>query len=299
MTTIHCVGIAVLDYLFTVDAIPPAAGKYYATDYREIGGGVAANAAAAIATLGGTARYVGRVGDDTAGDRIVGDLEMLGVDVSRVERIANLKSPVSAILVDGAGERTIVNYTEASLFDGGDTTPAADVGAADAVLVDVRWPAGAAAALAAANAAGIPSVFDFDRPMDDQGQDLMRAATHVAFSQDALTATAGTADQADGLLALASQTDAWLAVTSGADGVWWTDGAEIHHQPAFEVDVVDTVGAGDVFHGAFALGLADGQSEEAAVRFAAAAAALKCTRPGGRAGVPTRAEVEALLEGAT
>jgi len=297
MTTVQCVGIAVLDYLFTMEALPPTSGKYYATDYREIGGGVAANAAAAVVVLGGNARYVGRVGDDAAGERIVSDLADLGVDVAGVDRVAQLSSPVSAVLVDKAGERTIINYTESSLFDGGETSMAAELEGVDAVLVDVRWPAGADAALAAASAAHIPSVFDFDRPMADGGTDLMRAATHVAFSQAALAATSGSDDPATGLQTMSSKTDAWLAVTAGAEGVWWLDGGDVRHLAAFDVPVVDTVGAGDVFHGALALSLGEGRAEAEAVRFAAAAAALKCTKPGGRAGAPTRPEVEALLEG--
>jgi len=297
MTTISCVGIAVLDYLFTMDELPHGGGKHYATDYREVGGGVAANAAAAIAMLGGTARYVGRVGDDPVGARILADLAALGVDVAEVEELADIDSPVSAVLVDAAGERTIINYTSDDLFAGGDTDRAADVEGVDGVLVDVRWPAGAARALAAAVGAGIPSVFDFDRPMSDGGASLLGLASHVVFSEAALTETAGIADPGEGLIAIRDRTDAFLAVTTGAGGVWWLDGLEIRHQPAFPVEVVDTVGAGDVFHGALALALAERQPEPAALRFASAAAALKCARPGGRAGTPARSEVEELLKG--
>jgi sulfofructose kinase len=298
MATISCVGIAVHDYLFSMDELPHGGGKHYATGYREVGGGVAANAAAAIAKLGGAARYVGRVGDDRIGDRILADLAALGVDVGGVEQLAGVSSPVSAVLVDGAGERTIINYTSETLFDAGDTERAADVAGVDGVLVDVRWPAGAARALSAAAEAGIPSVFDFDRPMGDGGASLLGLASHVVFSEAALAETAALADPGEGLLLVRERTNAFLAVTTGAGGVWWLDdGLDVRHQPAFAVDVVDTVGAGDVFHGAFALALAERKPEDAALRFAAAAAALKCARPGGRAGAPTRAEVEELLKG--
>lgn len=297
MTTISCVGIAVLDYLFSMDELPRGGGKHYATDYREVGGGVAANAAAAIAKLGGTARYVGRVGDDPVGARILTDLADLGVDVGGVERVAGVSSPVSAVLVDSAGERTIINYTSGALFAAGAATGAGDVDGVDGVLVDVRWPDGAARALSAAAAAGIPSVFDFDRPMDDGGAALLGLASHVVFSEAALAETAAVGDPGEGLLVIRDRTDAFLAVTTGAGGVWWLDELEVRHQPAFPVDVVDTVGAGDVFHGALALALAEQQPEPEALRFAAAAAALKCTRPGGRAGTPARAEVDELLKG--
>jgi sulfofructose kinase len=290
-----CVGIAVLDYLFQMEYLPTGGGKYYATGYLEVGGGVAANAAAAVAALGAQARYVGRVGDDLVGERILADLVALGVDVSGVERVPGVPSPVSAVLVDGAGERAIINHTSDGLFAGGQAAAAGGVEGVDAVLVDVRWPTGAARALRAAAEAGIPSVFDFDRPMGDGGAGLLREASHVVFSQAALTATSGRDEPARGLAMMRGRTDAWLAVTTGGDGVWWLDGEEVHHQPAFPVEVVDTVGAGDVFHGAFSLALAERRDEAEAAKFAAAAAAIKCTRPGGRAGAPTRAEVETLL----
>jgi sulfofructose kinase len=297
MTAVSCVGIAVMDYLFFVDQLPEGGGKHYAAGYVEVGGGVAANAAAAIAILGGEARYVGRVGDDPVGGRIVRDLDALGVDVTRVEEIPGVGSPVSAVLVDAAGERIIINYTSEDLYAAGDTEQAGDVAGVDAVLVDVRWPAGAARALAAAAGAGIPSVFDFDRPMENGGRGLLDLASHVVFSEAALVATAGTSEPGAGLLEIREQTGAFLAVTTGAGGAWWLDGSEVRNQPVFPVEVVDTVGAGDVFHGALALALAEHQPEPAAIRFATAAAALKCSRPGGRAGTPTRAEVDELLKG--
>jgi sulfofructose kinase len=297
VTTVVCVGIAVLDYLFQVDELPTGEGKFYAGGYREVGGGVAANAAAAIVKLGGMARYVGRVGADEAGERITADLAALGVDVSAVASMDGVASPVSAVLVDGAGERIIVNHTPAELFTGGPVDGAAEIAGADAVLVDVRWPAGAAAALAAAQAVDVPSVFDFDRPMADGGEGLIGIASHVVFSREALAATAGTTDAAAGLSRVRQRSPAWLAVTTGGDGVWWLNDDGVHHQDAFPVDVVDTVAAGDVFHGAFALALGEGRSEEAAVEFAAAAAAIKCSRPGGRDGAPHRDDVERLLGG--
>lgn len=296
MSTVLCVGIAVQDFLFAVETLPDRSGKYYAIDFRDVGGGVAANAAVAVARLGGEARYAGQVGDDALGATIVADLGAAGVDTSRVRPVPGLRSPLSAVLVDAAGERMIVNYTPDGLFVSGDVSPAEDVAGADAVLVDVRWPAGALAALRAARSVGIPSVFDFDRPMDDHGGLLLTEASHVAFSAAALHATTNTTDFEEGLARIATQTAAWVAVTAGEHGVYWRSGDRLHHLPAFAVEVVDTVGAGDIFHGALALALAEGQPEPVAVRFAAAAAAIKCTRRGARAGAPSRAEVEAFLE---
>lgn len=295
MATVACVGIAVIDYLFEVDTMPLGDGKVYARSFREVGGGVAANAAWAVARLGGEARYIGRVGDDRVGAMIIDELAAGGVDTSGVVTMPHIASPVSAVLVDRAGDRIIVNHTSRELFAGGDVSPARRMDGVDALLIDVRWPAGAEAALAAAAGRGIPSIFDFDRPMADGGGSLLSRSTHVAFSSSALAVTAGVSDPEGGLIEIAKRTRAWVAVTLGGDGAMWLEDGSIRHQPAFAVEVVDTVGAGDVFHGALALAIAEGLNEAAAVRFASAAAALKCTRSGARASTPTRHEVDDFL----
>ena len=88
----------------------------------------------------------------------------------------------------------------------------------------------------------------------------------------------------------------WLAVTDGENGAWFMEGGGIRHEPAFEVDAVETNGAGDVWHGALAVAILEGQAPGGAVHFANAAAAIKCSRSGGRAGIPSRDEIAALIE---
>jgi sulfofructose kinase len=83
-------------------------------------------------------------------------------------------------------------------------------------------------------------------------------------------------------------------VTCGEAGSWWLTNDGPLHVPAPEVEAVDTLGAGDVFHGAYALAISEGRDIGSAARFATLAAAIKCTRSGGRAGSPTRAEVAAF-----
>jgi sulfofructose kinase len=102
-------------------------------------------------------------------------------------------------------------------------------------------------------------------------------------------------DEPRAALAAFPPTRSWVAVTNGAEGVFFREGGAVLHEPAFPVAAVDTLGAGDTWHGAFAVALADGKTEREAVRFASAAAAIKCTRFGGRDGAPSRAEVEAFL----
>jgi sulfofructose kinase len=117
----------------------------------------------------------------------------------------------------------------------------------------------------------------------------------VAFSADALADYSGIDEQARALVAVARGLPAWCCVTAGGDGVYTlVDGLPRRHA-AFDVVAVDTLGAGDVWHGAFALALAEGRDETAAVRIASAAAALKVQRAGGRSGAPTRAELDSFL----
>jgi sugar/nucleoside kinase (ribokinase family) len=146
----------------------------------------------------------------------------------------------------------------------------------------------------AARERGLPVVLDADRPTQ-MSDDLFRIATHVVFSSECLRATTGLDDLAVALARISDLTPSFLAVTQGAQDVLWRDGVTLRRSPVFAVQAVDTLGAGDVFHGGFALALAEGKDEIAAMRFAAAAAGLKCTRLGGSAGAPYRAEVETLL----
>ncbi|MDH3753244.1 MAG: PfkB family carbohydrate kinase [Acidimicrobiia bacterium] len=296
MPHVTCVGIAVLDLVFRVDTHPTEPGKYRAATRREVGGGVAANASVTVTALGGEAAFIGCVGDDPTGDRIVAGLEARGVDVAAVRRVVGAASPLSAVLVDAAGERLIVNHASPELFDEGHPVEPHELAGTDAVLTDMRWPDGAVPALVAARAAGIPAIVDCDHnPSVNRGAAILAAATHVIFSLPTLTAFTGAADAEEAIRRASEHTDAWVATTAGDDGVYWLDGGAVRHRPASAVDVVDTLGAGDVFHGAFALAIVEGRSVEQAVRFASAAAALKCTRPGGRAGIPGRPDVDAFL----
>jgi len=201
---------------------------------------------------------------------------------------------MSSICIDGRGERAIVNYRDERLNVARPADPAALVANADAVIADNRFPEFVREVCSAALARGIPTVLDADEPRRDSNV-LLTLVSHVIFSAEGLRATAGTDHLGRALLDISKQTTAFVAVTDGANDVLWLDDGELRQIPAFKVDVVDTLGAGDTFHGAFTLMLAEGMSERPAMRFSAAAAALKCTRYGGILGAPTRQEVEAFL----
>jgi sulfofructose kinase len=293
---IICVGLAVMDQIYSVERLPEAPAKHFATALREVGGGPAANAAVAIARLGGGARLWSRIGDDSVGERIARELEREGVGVSGIKRIPGARSGCSAIIVDTRGERMIVNFRGDRMDPDPSWLPVSEIRGADAVLGDLRWPEGSARALAEARRLGIPALLDADATPAREGAEVFGAANHILFSSQGLLEFTGLAEIEGGLRLAASRTGAWVGVSAGLAGVYWLEPERVRHLPAFTVEVVDTLGAGDVLHGAFALALARGEPIEDALGFACAAAALKCSRPGGRAGAPSAEEVEGFLE---
>ncbi len=295
MASVLCIGNAVQDFVFSVDTMPSAAEKYRASAFESIGGGPAATAAVAISRLGGVAQLAARIGDDAIADVVVAELESYGVDCSLVRRFADRTSSLSAVIVDSDGERLIVNYLDPLLDTTAAWLPQTLPDTIDAVLVDTRWPEGALHGLQLARQAGVPAVLDADLPVPADGE-LLRAATHVAFSAAGLTEYCGDADPATALRTVDATTDAWCCVTLGGDGTLCMSDGELRSVAAHKVQVRDTLGAGDVWHGAFALALAEGRSTSNAMTFAAAAAALKVQDGGGRAGCATREDVEDFLQ---
>ena len=295
---ILCAGIIVLDEVFQVESFPPPDGKVQAKRFFVVNGGCAANAAVAIARLGGRAALAGPLGgppgEDSNGDRVLAALAREHVDCSGCQRVSGMATALSAIFIDARGDRMIVTYRDARIAATTPADPAGLVATADALLVDNRFPDFVRPICVAARQRGMTVVLDADRPTQ-VSDELFRIASHVVFSSECLRATTGLDDLGAALSCIAEVTGAFLAVTNGPDDVLWLEGRALRRSPVFTVAAVDTLGAGDVFHGAFTLALAEGRDLAGAMRFAAAAAGLKCTRVGGSAGAPTRDEVEALL----
>jgi sulfofructose kinase len=289
-----CAGIAVEDFLFKVDAFPAPGTKMRASELVATTGGCAANAAVAVARLGGRARFSGPVGTDDASRRFIDALAKTGVDPAGVLCVEGGAISVSGIFIDRDGEKMVATFQGRGLDDATPPDAAALVADIDVLLVDNRFPAFVDPICRAAAARGIPVVLDVDRAtrLDDP---LFATATHLVFSSEALLATMETRDLGAALMGIAKRVRGFLAVTNGPDDVLWIENGAIKRLPVFKVEAIDTLGAGDSFHAGFALALAEHRDEVAAMRFGAAAAALKCTRFGGISGTPGRAEVDSLL----
>lgn len=292
MPTILVAGLATLDFVFEVESMPRTAEKHRARNAAMLGGGGAANAAVAVSRLGGRPMLAARLGDDPFADLIEQGLDAEGVDRALVRRIPGARSSFSSVFIDASGERQIVNFRDDSIPVDADWISSANL-QCDAALSDTRWPQGALAAMKLARAQDRPGVIDAEAPVR-HALPALTAASHIAFSAQGLADFSGTAEVVEGLRRAAAQTGAWVCVTEGAHGVVLLEGGGTTRIPAFSVAAVDTLAAGDVWHGAFALALGEGRAEVEAVRFANAAAALKCTRSGGRDSYPGRVEVEAL-----
>ncbi|MGX9993378.1 sugar kinase (plasmid) [Rhizobium sp. Z1P35] len=289
-----CVGAAVMDTLFRVRSLPTGQGKILPYDMLQIAEGMASSAAFAVARLGGHASLWGAVGNDATGDRIIADLSESGIDTSGMLRVEGARSAISTILVDDQGERLIVPFYDAGLHETLKPVTAEDISSFDAVLVDVRWPKLALRTLLGARKAGKPAILDGDVASDGVIEMLAPAASHIVFSQPAAERLSGAAElvKVVGLLKRKFE-HAFISVTAGENGCFWFDEltGEVFHLAAPKVRAVDTLAAGDIFHGAFALATAEGMPIEETMRFASMAAALKCQVFGGRTGAPNRAEV--------
>lgn len=290
MVAVYVVGVAVLDFVYMVDKFPSEEEKCRAEDARIGGGGCAANAAVAISRLGGEAILTSRLGDDLIGDLIVSGLAEENVDPGLINRAADAKSSFSSVYVDRKGRRQIVSFPGKGLSQ--ETSWMEEPATVDAVLTDTRWTAGALHALELARRRGLPGIVDGEAPIDPT---VLSLASHMAFSLQGLQSLTSERSPARALEEIRRDLPAWACVTDGGNGVFYTAGKAIEHIPAFEVDVKDTLAAGDIWHGAFALRLGEGADEPTAITFANAAAALKCMSLEGRSGCPSRSLVNEFL----
>ncbi|MEZ2218253.1 sugar kinase [Rhizobium sp. RCC_161_2] len=289
-----CVGAAVLDTLFRVHTLPSGQGKVLPYEMLQIAEGMASSAAYAIARLGGKASLWGAVGDDETGERIIRDLSADGIITDGMLRVEGARSALSTILIDDDGERLIVPFYDPKLHETVKAVTADDIATVDAVLVDVRWPALALKVLQAARDAGKPAILDGDVAPAGVIERLAPAASHIVFSEPAAHRLAGTTDVVEMVRRLKQRfSHAFVSVTAGAAGSYWfaDEGSQVEHWPALAIKAVDTLAAGDIFHGAFALAIAEGKTPKDSIRLSSIAAALKCEVFGGRSGAPTRSQV--------
>jgi sulfofructose kinase len=288
-----CLGSVVMDHTFHVQEVVQPPSKNRASSYSLGAGGLAANASIAVSRLGGNCVFWGRVGDDLNGTPLLEALAIQGVDVSHCHRAPNARTPVSAVLVDPVGERSIFAYRGDNLGTDPAWLPLHLLDGAQSFLCDPRWPEGSAHALEYARARGVPTVIDGEKSETRILLDLIPRVEHAIFSQPGLGNYAPGLKPVEGLRKAIAAGCRVAGVTRGEKGTLWltAEDPEPRVTPAFRVHATNTTGAGDVFHGAYALAVAERQSVDRAIRFASAAGALRA-RDGE---TPMRAMLEELL----
>ncbi len=288
-----CLGSVVMDHTFHVEDVVQPPSKNRASSYTLGAGGLAANASIAVSRLGGHCIFWGRVGDDLNGRPLLEALAEQGVDVAHCHQAPNARTPVSAVLVDPVGERSIYSYRGENLGTDPGWLPLSLLDKAGSFLCDPRWPEGSAAALDYARARGIPTVIDGEKSETRILLDLIPRVDHAIFSVPGLGNFAPGLKPVEALRKAIGMGCKVAGVTRGEKGTLWltAENATARVTPAFKVQATNTTGAGDVFHGAYALAVAEHQTVEATMRFASAAGALRA-RDGA---TPTRELLETLL----
>lgn len=277
--------------IFQVERIESAPAKVMASQRCTVVDGMAVSAACAFQKLGGQAQVWARVGEDAEAQAMRQALALEGVDASGLHTVPGARSSHAAVIVDAQGQRLVVPFHDPQVDASPDWLPLHELAQADLLHCDVRWPEGALAALHAARHLGVRTMVDGDVAPQAVLQSLMPLADYAVFSDAGLRAYTGLHDVKEALLQVAQKHSLHVGASCGEDGYFWVEDGGIQHAPALAVQAVDTLAAGDVFHGALALAILEGQAMAQAARFACAAASLKCTQFGGRLGCPTREEV--------
>jgi len=293
-----CVGHAAYDLTFAIPHHPAPDEKAFATDFAGCGGGPAANAAVTVAKLGGRSAFAGYLGQDIYGDLHLAEFHEANVDTSLVVRGTN-PTPLSTIWAKPDGQRSLVNFRgntkpllanqqtfevlktskvlpKVLLFDGWEL---------DVSLPLVEW----------ATEQGTPTVLDAGSV--HRGTELLASKVDYLVASEKFGRNYTGAADAETAVSHLSKIAGTAVITLGSNGLVWQSGSEIGSLPAYPVQAVDTTGAGDTFHGAFAYALAQAMPWLDSLRYASAAAALCCTKHGARLGIPTANEVAKLQSG--
>lgn len=282
--------------IYRVDQIHQAPAKLLADRMEYVVDGMALSAAYAFQRLGGHSIICGRVGDDPQGVSIRASLAAEGFDVSAIHVSPGSVSSRVAVVVDANGERIVVAFHDPNAEQSPHWLPLEQIAAADLVHCDLRWPEGAKTALIEARKAGVPSMLDGDVAPRESLQALVPLADYAVFSDAGILRYTGCDCVEEALLLVGQRHHGHVGASCGADGYYWFENGHILSVGAPKVNVVDTLSAGDIFHGAFALAILENKTIADSAAFACAAASLKCQTFGGRNGCPTREEVEAVLQ---
>jgi sugar/nucleoside kinase (ribokinase family) len=290
-------GVASVDDLLYVARHPGADGKAPVHERRRAFGGLTATALVAAARLGARCAFAGRLGLDELSTAVAENFAREGIDTARAPRDPIGGIVHATIVVAAQPPSRAIYFAATGAVGAHDSLPSEEaILAAKVLFLDHCGVPGGLRATRIARRHGVSVVADLEDDSDPLFSELLAEIDHLVLSREFAAQITGLDDPTAMARRLWSPRRAAIVITGGAEGCWWTgDGEEVLHQRAFPVTVIDTTGCGDVFHGAYAAGLAQGLSAPERIRRAAAAAALKATRPGGQAGCPSARELDAFL----
>ena len=283
-----------VDFVYRLPMLPGPNSKIPITGRRISPGGQVATTLCACASFGLRASYVGAFGSDENGARIRRELERRGVQTGNA-LVREGANRCAIIMVDErTGDRIVLWERDPALALGpADLQPAAIAGTR-LLHVDATDEELSIAAARAARQAGVLVTSDID-VVTDRTEQLIAAVDAAILAQHVPESLTGEADVERALRTLRGRHPQWLCVTRGEGGAVLLDGNRLHRSPAFPVEAIDTTGAGDVFRAGFIRALLRGDAPDDILRFANAAAAVSCTRPGAIESVPSLQDVERVL----
>jgi sugar/nucleoside kinase (ribokinase family) len=290
-------GAVAVDDLIYLDEYPAPDSKVRVQETRREGGGLCGTALVAAARLGARAAYAGALGSDELSTFTVQQLQNEGIDCSAVILQPNARPRHSTILVEQAhGTRTILASDEGWTELPPEYITPQLITRAKVLFIDHCVPHSGIAAAKVAREHNIPVVADIERLNVPRIEELLNSVDHLIVGVKCARELTNE-DDVKSMVKVLSRTHEVAVVTHGEHGCWFSKrGEPVLHQPAFQINVVDTTGCGDVFHGAYAAGLARGDNVETCVRTAAACAALKATQHGGRRGIPNREQIKQFMQ---
>jgi sulfofructose kinase len=277
-----CVGHASYDLVYCVPHHPTDDEKMVADSFLSCGGGPAANAAVMVSKLGLTSAFVGYLGHDLYGEMHCQELIDNGVLVDKVIRGAS-PTPLSMVLVKPDGKRALINYKGETKHLPKDAVDFSNLNA-KVILFDGHEPDISTPLAKVVKAQGIVTVLDAGS-VHEGTLALMNTVDHLVCSEKFAIQLHGDIETALERLAKFSPN---VVITLGEKGLIWQQGQIRGSLPAFLVNAIDTTGAGDAFHGAYAAAIAMGMAWEDVLIYASAAGALCCTKAGARYGLPDR-----------
>lgn len=282
-------GMATIDILTVVPRLPKSNEVYPIESITVQGGGPVATALVALAKMGAATTYLGTIAPDDWGAQIIQDFQRYGVDTQSAYRPEVGTSSASVILIEASlGHRSILYQPGTAPEISSDEINPAAFANVKILHLDGFYLDAAVAAARVAQSKGVLVSLDGGAGENIwQGMDQLLPFVDILvvarqFAQD----VTGESDPLLAGPALQTFGASQVVITDGENGCWYWDAHQHLHQPAFKVEVVDTTGAGDTFHGAYLYAVLQGWKPKKSLAFASATAALKCTQVGGRAGIP-------------